>query len=306
MQPRATILALVPALLLSAHVAAAQDSTPPRETAEEFESKLGYQTGTINLKDGLATLTLPSDFRFLATEGATRLLEEGWGNPPGSSEGVLGMIIPTEFSPLSDEGWGVIITFDEDGYVDDKGAMEIDYVKLLKEMQASTEETSAQRVKDGYGPIHLIGWAEPPSYNSATHKMYWAKELMFSDSGAHTLNYNVRVLGRRGVLVLNAVGNMGQLPTIKPAMQQVLGFVEFKDGHRYADYLPGKDKAATYGVAGLVAGAIATKAGFFKLLLAGLIAAKKLVIVGGVAVVAFFKRLMGRETTPKETPTSSG
>ena len=306
MPSRAELGTLMSLLLLPLSSLAAQETTTAPQTAAEFEATLGYQSGTITLKGGLATLTLPSDFRFLPPEGTTRLLEQGWGNPPGSSEGTLGMLIPTAFSPLSDEGWGVVITYDEDGYVDDKGAAEINYVKLLKEMQEATEATNEARQKEGYGPIHLIGWAEPPSYNAATHKMYWAKELAFSDTGAHTLNYNVRVLGRRGVLVLNAVGGMAQLPIIKPAMQEVISFVEFQEGHRYADYLPGKDKAATYGIAGLVAGAIATKAGFFKLLLAGLLAAKKLLIVAGVVVVGFVKKLMGRSNTTAEKPTASG
>jgi hypothetical protein len=34
-------------------------------THEEFGAKLGYQTGTITLSGGLATLRLPLSFRFL-------------------------------------------------------------------------------------------------------------------------------------------------------------------------------------------------------------------------------------------------
>jgi len=273
----------------------AQQGQGSAETPEEFESKLGYQTGTITLKDGIATITVPSSFRFLPPEGSKRLLEQGWGNPPGAADGVLGMLIPTAASPLSKEGWGVVITFDEDGYVDDKGAAEIDYNKLLQQMKEATEAGNKDRIKEGYPAMHLVGWAEPPSYNAEAHKMYWAKELAFGDSGLHTLNYNVRILGRRGVLNLNAVGGMDQLNDIKPDMQQVLGFVEFNEGHRYADYLPGKDKAAEYGLAGLVVGAVAAKAGFFKVLFAALLAAKKLLIAGAVAVVAYVKRLMGKK-----------
>lgn len=45
-----------------------------------------------------------------------------------------------------------------------------------------------------------MGWAEPPSYDAPAHKMYWAKDLLFSGNTEHTLNYNIRILGRRGVL----------------------------------------------------------------------------------------------------------
>jgi len=298
MRDRLIAMSLFPLMLSLPPLSEAQEVQETQETmtAGEFEARLGYQTGSITLKDGLATLNLPPSFRYLPPAGAARLLEQGWGNPPGSGEGVLGMLIPTSTSPLAREGWGVVITFDEDGYVDDKGATEIDYAKLLNEMQQATEKANEERRKQGYHEVHLLGWAEPPSYNAETHKMYWAKELTFADTGAHTLNYNVRVLGRRGVLVLNAVAEMAQLDSIKPNMQQVLGFVEFNEGHRYTDYLPGKDKAATYGLAGLVAGAVAAKAGFFKLLLAGLLAAKKLIIAGVVAIAALAKRFLGRKT----------
>jgi uncharacterized membrane-anchored protein len=262
-------------------------------TPEEFEAKLGYKTGTIHLKDGLATLRLPASFRFLGPEGARRLLVEGWGNPPGAAEAVLGMMIPAEISPLAKEGWGIVITFDEDGYVDDDDAASINYTKLLKEMQEASAEANAERKKQGFPPVRLVGWAEPPSYDAEAHKLYWAKELAFASEAEHTLNYNIRILGRRGVLVLNAVASMGQLEAIRQQAGGVLDAVEFNEGHRYTDYLPGKDKAAAYGLAGLILGATAAKAGFFKLLLPGILAFKKVIIAGVIALGLFLKRLFG-------------
>lgn len=108
------------------------------------------------------------------------------------------------------------------------------------------------------------------------------------------LNYDIRILGRRGVLVLTAVSSMDQLPEIEKETPGILGMVDFNQGSRYADFDPKVDKVATYGIAALVAGGIAAKAGLFKLLLAGLLALKKFVIIAFVAVVAFFKRLFGR------------
>ena len=264
-------------------------------TSEEFEAKLGYRTGTIALDNGIATLRLPPSLRYLGHDGAKRLLEDGWGNPPGSADGVLGMIVPTAVSPLDSAGWAVVIQFNEDGYVDDKDAATIDYDKLLQQMKQGTVEENTERAKQGYEPVTLVGWAEKPTYDAAAHKLYWAKELQFGGKSPNTLNYNVRVLGRRGVLELNAVADMSQLDAIRREMQVVLPVVEFNDGHRYADFLPGKDKAAAYGVAGLVAGAFAAKAGLFKGLLALLIAGKKLVVVGAIALFAFVRRFLSRD-----------
>jgi uncharacterized membrane-anchored protein len=74
-------------------------------------------------------------------------------------------------------------------------------------------------------------------------------------------------------------------------MTKVLPIIEFNEGHRYTDYIPGKDKAAGYGVAALVAGsaAVAAKAGLFKWILAGLLASKKVVLISLVALGGLIK-----------------
>jgi uncharacterized membrane-anchored protein len=262
-------------------------------TREEFEAKLGYQTGIIALPGGMATINVPETFRYIGHDSARRLLTNAWGNPPEASENVLGMLIPANVSPLAKEGWGIVISFDDHGYVDDKDAATMDYGKLLKQMQDETREANVERQKEGFEPIQVIGWAEPPSYDAAAHKLYWAKELAFGTTPQHTLNYGIRILGRRGVLVLNAVAGMSQLPLIRAETQSVLGAINFGQGHRYQDYLPGKDKAATYGIAGLILGATAAKAGLFKVLWVGLLAFKKLILAGLVAAGAALKKLFG-------------
>lgn len=281
-------------ILLSIGPAAAQTEDEYAAAAEAFESQLGYQTGTITLPDGIATINVPADFRFLGKEGSQRLLTDGWGNPAEMSEHVLGMLVPAHTSPLAEEGWGIIITFDESGYVNDKDAAAIDYEKLLTQMRADTKASNKEREKLGFEPVTLIGWAEPPHYDAANHKLFWAKELQFGSADVHTLNYCIRVLGRRGVLELNAVSAMDRLPTIHDNTDNVLASIEFNQGHRYADYVHGEDKVAEYGLAALIAGAAAAKVGFFKALLVAILALKKLLIVAVVAVIAFARKLFMR------------
>jgi len=299
-------LLVVAVVVLSAPPLRADEPKDTRMTAEEFEAQLGYQTGTVTVADGLATLRLPESFRFIGPESSKRLLTDAWGNPPGASEGVLGMLIPAGVSPLTAEGWGIVISFDADGYVNDDDAATIDYDKMMKEMQASEAADNEARKKAGFGAAHLVGWAEPPSYDSATHKLYWAKELAFEGSEHHTLNYNIRILGRAGVLVLNAVSGMDRLADIRGETRNVLAAVEFNEGHRYTDYLPGKDKAATYGVAGLIAGAVAAKAGLFKLLWVGILAFKKVILVGIVALGAWLRRLFTGRSDAAATTAAGG
>jgi uncharacterized membrane-anchored protein len=256
--------------------------------------RLKYQQGQISLHDGLATVNLSEAFRYVDPAGTEALLTGIWGNPP-SQEKPLGMIVPSGFDPFSRESWCVVIRSQEDGYVKDGDAEKINYTKLLKGMQDAVRKGSAQRVKDGYSSIDLVGWATAPRYDKQTHKFYWAKELKFGDDQEHTLNYNLRILGRRGILELNAVAPMAQFPAIEKATPEILAMVDFNAGNRYADYKPGTDKIAAYGLAALVAGGIAAKAGLFKGLLVALVAFKKFVIVGVIALVAFAKKFFGKK-----------
>lgn len=275
---------------------------PAAKSIEAFEASLGYQTGTVTLSDGMVTIRLPELFRFLGPDGSRRLLTEAWGNPADSADGVLGMLIPSDQSPVGEDGWGILITYDEDGFVDDEDGSGIDYGKMLAELQAATSAANEERQNAGFEPVRLVGWAEPPSYDRATHKMYWARELAFGQSDEHTLNYAIRVLGRRGVLVLNAVASIDQLDTIRSETKRVMAAVEFNEGHRYTDYLPGKDRAASYGIAGLILGATATKAGLFKVLLASLLAFKKGIVLAVIALGALIKTLFTKKTTVHATP----
>jgi uncharacterized membrane-anchored protein len=232
------------------------------------------------------------------------VLVDAWGNPPESAEDVLGMIFPAEIGPAQENGWGVVVTYEKDGYVSDEGAEKIDYTKMLREMQESAARVNRERKAHGFPSVEIVGWAEAPRYDRASHKLYWAKDVRFDGRDPDTLNYNTRVLGRRGVLVLNAVSGMDQLATVKSEMERLLPRVEFNEGHRYADFVPGKDKVAEYGLVALIAGgaALAAKGGLLKWLVGGLLALKKFAIVGVAALAAGFRRLFSGRSKPPEDP----
>jgi uncharacterized membrane-anchored protein len=270
----------------------AQAEDQPKMSAEQFLASLSPQQGDITLPGNIATLKLPPAFRYLSPADTDKVLSQAWGNPPGTQS--LGMIVPAAASVLSDNGWGVIITYDKDGHVKDGDADTIKYDELLKQIQAGTEEHNAERKKQGYPAMHVVGWAEPPSYDKAAHKLYWAKEL-HSDGDGSSLNYNIRVLGREGVLVLNAVASMRQLAQIRDEMKQITAFTNFTSGNGYADFNDKTDKVAEYGLAALVAGGVAAKLGFFGKIFALLLAFKKLLIVGVLAIGSFVMKLLGRE-----------
>jgi len=284
----ASIRALAFGLLLFAVPVFADDPSPD---VQKFLDSLHYRTGEVDVKGGHSTLKLTPDFRYLEAGDAQRVLQ-AWGNPPDSS--VLGMILPANLSPIDHNGWAVVITYSDDGHVSDADAAKTDYAAMLKDMQQQTRDSNDERKKRGYGTVDLVGWATPPHYDAATNKLYWAKELAFSGESQHTLNYDIRVLGRGGYLSLNAVAGMNQLQMVESKMQNVLEMTDFDAGQRYGDFNASTDKIAAYGIGALVAGTIAAKAGLFAKLLAVLIAAKKFIIVGVLAVGAAIKKFFSR------------
>jgi uncharacterized membrane-anchored protein len=257
---------------------------------------LGFQSGTVTVGSNLATVALTPGFRFLGPADAKTFLVDVWGNPPTAAEGTLGLITPADVDLLGPDGWAIIVSYDDSGHVSDDDAAEIDYDQLLKDMQAATDENNAARKEAGYEAIELVGWAKPPYYDTQAKKLYWAKHLKFESVAEDTLNYDIRVLGRAGVLDLTVIAGMRQLAMVDSRMNEVLGMVAFNIGNRYAEFNPELDKVAEYGLAGLIAGGVLAKAGFFKFLIAlwKPIAIGALVLFG--AVGSFVRRLLRRET----------
>ncbi len=282
--------------------APATDETTPGETQTDEDAQqlawarnlwdsLDRKQGEIRLPNGVATLQVPQNFYYLDPKDTAKVLTEVWGNPPDTAAGTLGMLFPADMTPFDAVAWGVTIRYEEDGYVTDEDADVIDYDSLLKDMQASVREASDERVAKGYEAFELVGWAHAPYYDKADHKLYWAQEVHFSDQPSNTLNYNIRVLGRKGVLLLNFIADMDQQGDVDASLDTVLAMADFDQGSRYEDFNPDLDKVAAYGIGALVAGKLAAKVG---LLAGGLLLLKKfgVLVVAGAAAVAgkFFKR----------------
>ena len=90
------------------------------------------------------------------------------------------------------------------------------------------------------------------------------------------------------------------LPHIRKDIAPILAGVDFNPGQQYADYKPGVDRLAAYGVGGLIAGKVLAKAGLFAKI--GLLLAKgwKLVLLAIVGAVAGIKKFFGKGSDPQE------
>lgn len=284
-------------LLGMLNLATAQEVDSVQMQIDQIEQSLNYQTGNIELESGNAVLHVPKGFRYLNKAQSIYVLTDLWGNPADSS--VLGLLVPENVGVLAKNGWVFTISFEEMGYVKDDDADDIDYDDLFKDIQKDLIEANPEREKLGYPPISLVAWASTPHYDSDKKILHWAKELKFGSDSVNTLNYNLRVLGRKGIFMLNAVAAMDQLPDVKLNIDKVIASVEFKDGHKYSDFVPDVDNVAAWTIGGLVAGKVLAKVGFFVLL------AKfwKLIVIAvaaaGSYIWKFFKRKKENEA-PQE------
>ena len=297
MRISASVVALGMALAL-AIPAGAQNETAPAEQKIapellQFAKSLHKQTGDVAIPEANATLHLGDRYYFLPADEAKTVLTKVWGNPPDSGEGVLGMVFEKN-ATIFDQVWSAVVTYEDTGYVPDKDAKTQDYDTVLENMRSGEPSINASRQKGGYPTIHLVGWAQQPSYDPASHSLIWARDLQFSDSKVDTLNYDVRLLGRKGVLSLNMLSDMNHLSDVRTAAADFGKAASFQPGSAYADYDKSIDKTAEYGLAGLVAAGagivVAKKLG----LLALLLGFKKFIVIGIVAIGAAMRRWFGK------------
>jgi len=278
--------------------AADQPSSPPAVTASapdlSWQDRLERHTGVVDLPQAKARLNLGSDYYYLDAAASRRVLVEGWGNPPEAANGVLGMIFPARFKPLDGPSWGAVISYDDVGYVADKDARDTDYDKLLDDLRKGEADENAEREKAGYPTLHLVGWAERPSYDATRHVVVWARELKAGNASVDTLNYDIRLLGRQGVLSLNVVSSINDLPEVRAAADRIAGQAGFTSGQAYADFRKGQDKMAEFGVAGLIAAGVgaaaAKKLGLLAILVLFLKKGAVLLVAAFGGVAAWFRK----------------
>ena len=227
-----------------------------------------------------AVLKLPADTLFIPQPQATRLLN-AMGNP-GTDDRLQGLVFPA-----GDAGWFMTVRYEPSGYIKDDDAKEWNADELLKGYREGTEASNDERVKMGSQAIEVLGWAEAPAYDAATHQLAWAMSSRHKGAQAgepQGVNYNTYLLGREGYFSMNLVTALNDLPAHKPAAQALLAALAFDEGKRYADFKAGTDKVAEYGLAALVVGVAAKKLGLIAL---GLAFAAKFAKVIFLAVAGF-------------------
>jgi uncharacterized membrane-anchored protein len=289
----AVALAIPPAL---ATPPAAPEGNAAQSANPQFrriEAQLHPVHGDIRIPGANAVLHLGEDYYYLPAAEARMIITEGWGNPPELASNVIGIVFPTG-QRFYDDTWGAVITYDPSGYVSDSDAASVNYDELLTTLRGDEQAINARRAQQGFPATHLVGWAQQPVYDARTHSVVWAQNIQFAGQADNSLNYDVRLLGRRGVLSLNMVTSMSKLAETREAARLFSGAAEFNQGERYADYRDG-DHVAEYGIAGLIAAgvgvAVVKKAGLIALILAFGKKAIILIIAGFALLGNWFRKL---------------
>lgn len=264
----------------------------PVAAQEAAGKKLNVLEGPATAKLGkVAQLELPEGFVFLDGD-LTRKLMKSSGEPTSGNE--VGFLRPTNAH------WSVVFEFSDIGYVKDDDKDKLDAAKLLKSYQDGTAEQNKAREAAGNPPLIIVGWEQEPKYDPVTHNLTWA--IRATSGGEPLLNYNTRLLGRKGVMEVVLICDPSDLPATLPAFHQLLANHKFETGESYAEYRPG-DKIAKYGLGALVLGGAAVgamKLGLFGWLALALKKGFKLIILALVAVAAFFKKIFGRITGKRD------
>jgi len=206
-----------------------------------------------------AVLHVPAGEVFVPQPQADKLLNS-IGNP-GANPEMPGLILPRD----PNASWIMAVRFNKAGYIKDDDAKTWDADAMLRSLREGTAEQNKERAKVGVPSLQVVGWSEPPRYDSTQQRLVWAiSSTIIADKPdpAPSVNYNTFALGRQGYFSMNMSTALSELPRLRPVAQQQLAALEYNAGKRYADFDPRTDRVAGYGLVGLVVGAVDHKESF--------------------------------------------
>lgn len=216
-----------------------------------------YREGRQELPGDIAHLNLPPGYRYLGPDDARKVIVELWGNPPAAAgSSLLGLIIPDGEHLALPDSWAIVVSYNRLGHVSDSDEGRIDFEGLMTRLQSADSESNKARKASGFDTMDLAGWAIAPRYDRENHALFWARRFNVSRQREDTLNYDVRVLGRQGVVSLNAIAGMSRVTDIEDTSPALISMVRFNEGHRYGDFKPASDRKAGLTLSGMVLGGL--------------------------------------------------
>lgn len=262
--------------------------------AKSIQWKPGPAKGSLG---SWAEITVPEGFVFAGPGDAMKFLELCENIPDPNTAGILQ---PT----TEDESWFLAFEYMDTGHVKDDEKSAIDAAALLRQMQANEVAANEARRQRGFQSLFARGWIVPPAYETDTRRLAWALRLQTEGAdGQEVCNYNVRLLGRTGVMSATLVCDPQDISRLVPQVKGLLQGFDFQRGQRYGEWQAG-DKVAAYGLTGLITGGaavVAAKSGLFAKLAAAVAKMGKAIIIGVIALLGGAWKMV----TGKRASTSS-
>lgn len=253
------------------------------EPISELNWQVGPTTGQIGDK---ARIAVPQGYVFLDNVDTQKLMVL-MENFSSDNEYVL--------AP-SDLGWYALFEFNPVGYVKDDE--ELDPQLLLETVTRGTEQGNIERRERGWTTMTILGWKFQPRYDSQTKLLEWAFLFKDDQSDSQIINYNTRLLGRKGVMEVVLVAEPETLESSVADFKRLIDGYSFSAGEKYADYRQG-DRVAEFGLAALVTGgvaAVATKKGLWPAIVAFLVKGWKLLAAVAIGISALFGSLFRKKS----------
>ena len=223
-----------------------------RAKQQELIEAFGWtRSGKFKIGDN-SEIEIPDGLQITNGTGANKVLRL-FGNLPTNDLALIG---------TPDLSWWATFKFVGEGFVKDDDKDKINADELLEARRENLDQENAERKKMGLEELSINGWAVPPYYNEQSKALEFGLRVgrKGDPSAGESVNYNTKILGRRGWMDVDLVCGPEELESSLAALRSALKGFTYTSGETYAEYKKG-DKVSEYGVAALLgAGTLAVAA----------------------------------------------
>lgn len=261
-------------LLLCPHVVFSQQQGADPFAGIDFKS--GPFTASLC---GMASVNVPAGYLFVEKKDVKKFQDVIHNITSGSECGIV----------ISDTGSRfAVFSYIPSGHILDDEKGNLNPNEIMATLKRNTDKSNVERKNRGWGEMTLIGWEVTPHYDQLTNNLEWG--IRGVSEGETVINYNIRLLGREGLMTVVCVDNPENFKQSLYEFRKIVSNFGFKTGEKYAEYRQG-DKLAQYGLSALIVGgaaAVAVKSGIGKWL-------GKIIGFGVLAAVGYIVSLFKRK-----------
>ncbi len=202
-------------------------------------------------------------------------------------------------------GAEVVYSYQPSGFINGGDWSNVHPDEMIQQIKAATEVGNQKRAAARMPALHVLGWEQAPTYNRDTHAVLWSFNGT-RDGGGRIFNAAVLKLGRYGFERIVLIDNTAAPADAMAELLLVANAHQFVPGATYGDYVPSTDHAATYGIAGLVAGVLGVKLVKVGALVGLAVFAKKLVWLAVLPFVWLWRKVRRKKPTKTSAASSAG